>query len=725
MSRIRLSPRHRLILTCASLGLLCVACCWFFWLHGNRFPFQSYRLKVEKMEDWKAFGGTWAMTNGVVRNNSDERGAKLLAGSTDWTDYSLTTELKFDGEHGDMGVIIRSDREEEGVDAYSGYYVGLRTTDGTLVMGRSDYGWMEALPVQMPGGVHADTWYRLKVTAVGCDIVASSQNLTTMQMARAELEEEPCARTGRIGLRSLATGGMWRNIGVTRAGRGDTLEIHQQVGVVGHPEFPGREADYNRIFHFSLEYHDTPQPAPSADQGASRSLHIGDVQSFPRNQSTPVLLRGVVTHTSPGLYIQDSGGGILVKDAQIPPLNVGDAVEVAGQAEPGLYSAVVSGGKVRLLWSGSPIPPIAITPTQGASGAYDSRFVEIEGRLSSTEQGPLGERVLEFTEGGQAFRAVYANPPAGSLSQLKIDSLLRIRGVCVLDRKVTRELTPFMILLRSTDDIQILAGPRWWTPWHVSMLFACVIVLSLLLQQVYFRIHQWQANSIAKERERFAHEIHDTMAQSFAGVGYQIQGIRSGVLREGHQDFQQIAEQLTVAYQLVRRCHEEASRTIAMLGVSSPEVQNNLLEALAETAHRIAGNQINIATKLEGNPFQLNLRVANALLHIGVEAIANAVSHSDLSALNIVLRFEGTSVELTVEDNGKGFDYQPATAGFGILGMQKRARDIAAELCIVSVPGQGTKVYVRPKSQATNLRSRVLLMAGEKFRMALGLLRPR
>jgi len=65
-----------------------------------------------------------------------------------------------------------------------------------------------------------------------------------------------------------------------------------------------------------------------------------------------------------------------------------------------------------------------------------------------------------------------------------------------------------------------------------------------------------------------------TMAQSFAGVGYQIQGIRSRVLKGERIAQTQITDQLDVAYQLVRRCHEEASRTISMLGTASPEVQN-------------------------------------------------------------------------------------------------------------------------------------------------------
>jgi signal transduction histidine kinase len=249
------------------------------------------------------------------------------------------------------------------------------------------------------------------------------------------------------------------------------------------------------------------------------------------------------------------------------------------------------------------------------------------------------------------------------------------------------------------------------------MLFVGAIVLVMLIQLVYFRIQQWQAYAITQERERLAHEIHDTMAQSFAGVGYQIQGIRSGVLRGDRQDYRLIADQLSVAYQLVRRCHEEASRTIAMLGSSSPQIQNNLLGALAETAHKIAGNQIHTATETIGNPFPLSLRLANAFLQVGQEAIANAVSHSNPTSLTITLRYEGSGVELLVEDNGKGFNYVPEKAGFGILGMQKRARDVAGKLSIVSTPGGGTQVRLSADSHPITLRSRVLASIKRRFPM--------
>ncbi len=715
MSRPTVLPRTVFYLAIAALVLLCGVFGWFYWSRANSSPNHIYQLRDGKLEGSQAYGGTWGVVDDAVRNNSDERGAKLVTGSEKWKDYTLTADLKFDGEHGDMGVIVRSTDEEEGVDAYNGYYIGLRTTDATLILGRSDYGWIEARPVPMPGGVHAGVWYRLVVTAVGCRIAASSQNLSTMQTAWIAVEEQPCAAAGRIGLRSLATGGLWKNIGVKPAALSDYLALSSHAAAVGHPEFPKREADYNRIFRFSPSYGAAVQLPGPAEASSRPLLHTGDLQDLPRHQDRPVSLRGVVTYATRDLYVQDAEGGVFVTGARMPLLNVGDEVEVTGYTQPGLYSSTIRGGIVKLLWGGTPTPPIAVTALQAASGAYDARFVELEGRLTGIRQSEPNVQVLQFVQGGQPFSALYVNQPSGSLPQLEVNSILRIRGVCVLDRKVTREITPFAILLRSNDDIETIAPPPWWTPVHIVMLFIALIGLALLIQLIYFRIQAWQANAITQERERLAHDIHDTMAQSFAGVGYQIQGIRSGVQRKDHPEFRHIADQLDVAYQLVRKSHEEASRTIAMLNVSAPDMQNELVESLASTARKIAGDHIDTETAIEGTPFRLNLRLANALLHIGQEAITNAMSHANPTALAITLRYHEPNVELIVEDNGGGFNYSRETAGFGIMGMQKRAQSVGGQLQIASAPGKGTRVSVTAISRPTTLRARVAATAAERF----------
>jgi len=682
-------------------------------------PNRRYAISAGSLKEWKAYGGTWEILDGAIHNNSAERGAKLVTGSSRWTNYTLQADLRFDGNHGDMGVIVRANDEDEGVDAYRGYYAGLRTTDGTLVIGRADYGWMEARPMAMPGGVRDTTWYRLTVTSYQCWIAAQSQNLTTLETTWAVLEEHPCVRSGKIGLRSVATGGRWRNISIAPATFADYQRIREHVAHTIQPEFPKREADYNRLLPLirptaPLTHAPARPPSPPA-----ANIHIGDLLNLPHAEQSHIVLRGVVTLTNPALYIQDRTGGVLVKSPAPHGLNVGDVVEVRGRVQPSLYSASIYSNSIRLLWNGTPVPPISVTPAQAASGAYDARFIEIEGRLIGDEMAGDGSQKLTLTDGIQTFRTINAHRQDELPRKIEVNSYLRVRGICVLGQAYTQDLTPFVVLVPSGDDIQVLAGPPWWNPWHESLLFAGVLIAALLIQIAYFRFHRWKADTITRERERLAHDIHDTMAQGFAGVGYQIQGIHKIVASGDSADRNLVSEQLRLAYQLVRRCHEEASRTIAMLSPASPPLQDNLLNTLAEAARHISGEQIETVTRIEGSPAPLPLRTANALLHIGREAVVNAAAHAMPSRIAITLQYGESYVELTVADNGQGFDYTPDKAGFGILGMQKRTRDIDGSLEIRSAPGRGTAVCVRASLQSRSIFHRLRKALHERtFRQA-------
>src|SRR6201992_214203 len=123
--------------------LLVIAGLSFFswlWLHWRRtasaVPAHTFELQSQNAGEWTSLGGSWEIADGSVKSNSYERGAKLLAGSKYWSNYTLSTDIWFDGPAADMGVAIRTNDETRGVDSYNGYFVGLRSLDGPLVVGR-------------------------------------------------------------------------------------------------------------------------------------------------------------------------------------------------------------------------------------------------------------------------------------------------------------------------------------------------------------------------------------------------------------------------------------------------------------------------------------------------------------------------------------------------------------------------------------------------------------
>ena len=214
-----------------------------------REPSLPYRDQFSRnnAEEWVPMGGDWQISDGAVFNRSDEDGAKLLTGSSDWTDYELTTDLELNGHAGDVGVMVRVGDEEPGVDSYNGYYVGLRSDDSVVVIGRADHGWMEGRPAAMPGGVQAGVWYQLRVVVVGCNIGAEATNLATAQTSWTVFEERPCVTHGKIGLRSMATGGAWRKVLLRHAVFADFAAIRSHASFVQTPVYPTREDEYNHM----------------------------------------------------------------------------------------------------------------------------------------------------------------------------------------------------------------------------------------------------------------------------------------------------------------------------------------------------------------------------------------------------------------------------------------------------------------------------------------------
>ena len=173
--------------------------------------------------EWRALGGTWAVVDGAMRNDSDERGAKLITGSTAWRNYSIEADVMLLGQDGDAGLIIRSSDEEEGVDSYMGYYAGLRNRDNSLVLGHADHGWMETLKYPDPGQGRIQTyqWYHLKLLAYDCEIAAAATSLSQGVLTSSAIIEKDCVTSGRVGLRSYASGGAWKNVVVRPATQED------------------------------------------------------------------------------------------------------------------------------------------------------------------------------------------------------------------------------------------------------------------------------------------------------------------------------------------------------------------------------------------------------------------------------------------------------------------------------------------------------------------------
>jgi ligand-binding sensor domain-containing protein/two-component sensor histidine kinase len=210
----------------------------------------------------------------------------------------------------------------------------------------------------------------------------------------------------------------------------------------------------------------------------------------------------------------------------------------------------------------------------------------------------------------------------------------------------------------------------------------------LRVRQVESRFH-----AVMTERNRIAREIHDTLAQGFVAVSVQLQ-IVSRLLGSSTDAAKQ---HLAQAEELVRLGLEDARNAIWELRSQSAE-NEDLAAQLAKMADRVtAGTEIRAEVRVNGAYRPLAERVEGELMRIAQEAVTNSVRHAGAKRVEIHLKFSDRHVELSVEDNGRGFSGEPPTARdghFGIAGMKERAQQIGGKLTVKSQQGHGTCVRV-------------------------------
>ncbi|MCR6721606.1 MAG: hypothetical protein NVV59_15285 [Chitinophagaceae bacterium] len=92
---------------------------------------------------------------------------------------------------------------------------------------------------------------------------------------------------------------------------------------------------------------------------------------------------------------------------------------------------------------------------------------------------------------------------------------------------------------------------------------------------------------------------------------------------------------------------------------------------------------------------QLNIESRKELYMLFKEAVTNAAKYSKASEVNILFRVLDNSLELTILDNGTGFDIAKAHGGNGIRNMKNRAAQMDADLRCESIKGTGTSIHVK------------------------------
>ncbi|MBM7172661.1 GAF domain-containing sensor histidine kinase [Streptomyces sp. G44] len=196
--------------------------------------------------------------------------------------------------------------------------------------------------------------------------------------------------------------------------------------------------------------------------------------------------------------------------------------------------------------------------------------------------------------------------------------------------------------------------------------------------------------TIAEERSRLAHELHDAVSQKLFSLRLTAQAAAALVDRDPSRakgELQQVAALAAEAADELRA---------AVVELRPAALDEDGLVATLRTHVQVLHRAHSADVTFESNGVRaLPASQEEAMLRVAQEALHNALRHSGAGRVEVLLDKRGAGVVLRVADDGTGFDpkaIRRAGRHLGLVSMRDRASGVGGRLTVDSAPGKGTTI---------------------------------
>ncbi|RJP50879.1 MAG: hypothetical protein C4583_09910 [Anaerolineaceae bacterium] len=252
----------------------------------------------------------------------------------------------------------------------------------------------------------------------------------------------------------------------------------------------------------------------------------------------------------------------------------------------------------------------------------------------------------------------------------------------ILPLKVGDKTLGFWLLgRRDPDDLY----PQVEIPILQSLANQTAVALSNILQSEHLRnFYQTDIESIENERKRISRDLHDAVLNPLATMRNSL-------------DQRTLPQSFLSTYEDIKKRLREIINDLRppMLDQGLAYALNEFVEDLREK-----NEDVNIVLSLQAGAERLPEKMEEHFYHIAREACENALRHADARTLTISGAISNDHVDLSIEDDGKGFDSNDdlntliANRHFGLANMKERAHIIGAEMEIRSRKNNGTSIRI-------------------------------
>lgn len=201
-----------------------------------------------------------------------------------------------------------------------------------------------------------------------------------------------------------------------------------------------------------------------------------------------------------------------------------------------------------------------------------------------------------------------------------------------------------------------------------------------------------QSLAVQDERDRISRELHDGVIQALFSIGMSLESARNLV----GTDTQRVVERLDAAVDAIDGAIRELRNHIFQLRPHQAATLG-LSRGLQELARELEVNAL-VRPHLDvprGLDATVPERIVPDLLQAVREALSNVAKHAGAGHVRVSARHADGILEVSVADDGAGFDPDTDQVGRGLEHIRERAALLGADLELDSAPGAGTTVRLR------------------------------
>jgi signal transduction histidine kinase len=196
---------------------------------------------------------------------------------------------------------------------------------------------------------------------------------------------------------------------------------------------------------------------------------------------------------------------------------------------------------------------------------------------------------------------------------------------------------------------------------------------------------------LEEERSRVARELHDEMGQQLAALRMEI-----SVLRRRAPGNDASSTEAALGMLLARVEDLVAGMRSVVAELRPPALDGGLAAALEWLVAAFERHtDLPCLAGIDDCAALISPDAAVMVFRIAQESLNNVRRHARAGRVSLRLARAGQDCELTIVDDGVGFDPKARTSGYGILGMEERAIALGGTLAITSAVGEGCTVRLR------------------------------